>query len=272
MKLTLKAAVAAAAVVVAGHAAAQITLYEHEGFRGRAITTNDRLWNLARNDFNDRASSIVVDRGRWEVCEEARFEGRCVILRRGSYPSLREMGLNNTISSVRRFEGRGHARVYEPVPAMPAPQPEWRVRGGEATFEVPVSQVRGIAGPPSQRCWVERQQIAEPARNDANIGGALIGGIVGGILGHQVGGGTGKDLATAGGAVAGAVVGSNLASDNAGGSRIVNRDVQRCENVSNARPEYYDVVYFHNGIEHHVQMKNPPGPTIRVNERGEPRM
>jgi uncharacterized protein YcfJ len=217
----------------------------------------------------------VVDRGRWEVCEDARFSGRCAILRRGSYPTLRDMGLNNSISSVRPFEGRGGGRAgyAEPAPVMAAPQPEWRVRRGESTYEVPVAQVRGIAGPPSQRCWVERQQVAEPVRgNDANIGGALIGGLVGGILGHQVGGGTGKDLATAGGAVAGAVVGSNIANSNSGGTRVVNRDVQRCENVANAQPEYYDVMYIHNGVQHHVQMKNPPGPTIRVNERGEPRM
>ncbi|MEJ6022799.1 beta/gamma crystallin-related protein [Ramlibacter sp. PS4R-6] len=273
MKRTLHAIMAAAALVAAGQAAAQITLYEGEGFRGRAITTNEKLWNLQRTGMNDRVSSIIVDRGRWEVCEHARFEGRCVVLRRGSYPSLREAGLNNSISSVRPFEGRSRAEPVAAVP-MPAPEPRWRVRGGEETYEVPVAQVRGISGPPSQRCWVERQQVAEaaPARsNEPNIGGAVIGGIVGGILGHQVGGGTGKDLATAGGAVAGAVVGSNIANNNAGGSRVVNRDVQRCENVANAQPEYYDVVYFHNNTEHHVQMKYPPGPTIRVNARGEPR-
>ena len=103
------------------------------------------------------------------------------------------------------------------------------------------------------------------------MGGALIGGLVGGILGHQVGGGTGKDLATIGGAVGGAAVGSNLANGS-GGTVTGTRDVQRCQNVASAQPEYYDVVYFYNGVEHHVQMKYPPGPTIRVNTRGEPRM
>src|SRR5947208_12642928 len=101
MKRSLQAVLATAALIAAGHAAAQMTFYEGEGFRGRAFTTNDRVWNLERNGFNDRTSSIVVERGRWEVCEHARFEGRCVVLRRGSYPSLREMGLNNAISSVR---------------------------------------------------------------------------------------------------------------------------------------------------------------------------
>jgi uncharacterized protein YcfJ len=97
-----------------------------------------------------------------------------------------------------------------------------------------------------------------------------VGGLVGGILGHQIGGGSGKDLATAGGAVAGAVIGSNVANQNGGG--VATRDVRRCENVTNAAPDYYDVTYVYRGVEHHVQMSAPPGRTIRVNERGEPRM
>src|SRR4051812_42535974 len=79
MKRNLKALLAISGLVLAGHAAAQITFYEGEGFRGRAFTTNDRVGNMDRSGFNDRASSIVVDRGRWEVCEHPRFEGRCVV-------------------------------------------------------------------------------------------------------------------------------------------------------------------------------------------------
>jgi uncharacterized protein YcfJ len=272
MKRSLQTVLAMAALAAAGHAAAQITLYEGEGFHGRSMTINDRVGNLNRAGFNDRASSIIVERGRWLACEHERFEGRCVLLRRGSYPSLREVGLNNQITSIRPADNR---RRYEEVPppvAQIAPAYEWRRRPNEMVYEVPVSAVREVVGPPNQRCWIERQQVAEPApRNEPNVGGALIGGLVGGILGHQVGGGTGKDLATIGGAVGGAVVGSNLANQNAGGTRVVGRDVQRCENVSNATPAYYDVAYVYRGTEHHVQMSAPPGRTILVNERGEPR-
>jgi uncharacterized protein YcfJ len=283
MKRSLQAVMAAAALVAAGHAAAQITLYEHDGFRGRAITIDGRESNLNREGFNDRASSIVVERGRWEVCEDVRFQGRCFILRRGNYPSLHELGLNDRISSVRPVEGRGRwqeipppvAYAPPPVVVQPAPQPvpvqpvqpayDWRARPGEQVFEVPVSSVHAVVGPPNQRCWVERQPVQ--GSNDPNIGGALIGGIVGGILGHQIGGGSGKDLATAGGAVAGAVVGSNVANQGQYGTR----DVQRCENVANTTPAYYDVTYFFNGTEHHVQTTQPPGRVIRVNGYGEPR-
>src|SRR5438105_11486047 len=160
MKRSVQTVLAAAALVAAGHAAAQITLYEGEGFRGRAITTNDRLWNLDRTGMNDRVSSIVVERGRWEVCEHARFEGRCVVLRRGNYPSLREFGLNKQISSVRPADNR---RRYEEMAPIASAEPvyEWRRRPSEQVFEVPVSSVRAVVGPPNQRCWMERQQYSE---------------------------------------------------------------------------------------------------------------
>jgi uncharacterized protein YcfJ len=98
--------------------------------------------------------------------------------------------------------------------------------------------------------------------------GAVIGGIVGGVLGHQVGSGRGNDVATVGGAVAGAAIGANTGR----GGQTYSQDVQRCANVSSGmRPEYYDVTYNFNGIEHRVQLSSPPGPTIAVNPNGEPR-
>jgi hypothetical protein len=88
MNLKLKSALAVTALIVAGQAAAQITFYEGEGFRGRAFTTNAQVGDFGRNGFNDRASSVVVDSGRWGICEHARFEGKCVVLRRGNYELL----------------------------------------------------------------------------------------------------------------------------------------------------------------------------------------
>lgn len=270
MKSSFRAVLAITALAAAGHAAAQITLYEGEQFRGRSVTVNDRVGNLDRTGFDDRVSSIIVERGRWLVCEDEHFQGRCAVLRRGSYPSLREVGLNNQISSIRPADNRRRFEELPPPVAGVEPAYQWHRRPNEVLYEAPVSWVRAVVGPPNQRCWVERQQVAEPVpRNEPNVGGAIIGGLVGGILGHQIGGGAGKDLATAGGAVAGAVVGSNVA--NQGSSRVVERDVQRCENVTNATPAYYDVAYVWRGLEHHVQMSAPPGRTITVNDRGEPR-
>jgi hypothetical protein len=100
MKITtaLRPLVAAAALLGAGQAFAQVTFYEHEGFRGRVFAADRPIANFAAYGFNDRASSVVVDRGRWEVCEDAGFRGRCVVLRRGSYESMRRLGLENRIS------------------------------------------------------------------------------------------------------------------------------------------------------------------------------
>ena len=269
MKRTLHAALAMSALIMAGQAAAQITFYEGEGFRGRAFTAeSDVLPNMGRTGFNDRAASVVVDRGRWEVCEHAGFTGRCAVLRRGSYPSLREVGLDRSISSVRRIESSRRYSNEAPAP-LAEPDYAYRRRPQERVFEAPVTSVRAVVGQANQRCWVERQQVAQPSRGEPNIGGAILGGVIGGILGHQVGGGTGRDVATAGGAVAGAAIGAN--AGRRGGSTVVERDVQRCETISNAPPEYYDVTYDFQGVEHRVQMSAPPGPTIAVNRNGEPR-
>ena len=68
MNWKLKAALGATTVLLATQAVAQITFYEHDGFRGRAFTADRQIGNFANNGFNDRASSVVVDRGRWQVC------------------------------------------------------------------------------------------------------------------------------------------------------------------------------------------------------------
>jgi uncharacterized protein YcfJ len=269
MSTTTRHLVGLAAIAFAAHASAQVTFYSGEGFRGPTFQANSKVWNLERFGFNDRASSAIVEHGRWEVCEDAGFRGRCVVLRRGNYDSLSAMGLNNQISSVRPVENNRSAyRAEEPVPA-PVPAYEWRRRPNERTFEVPVTSVRAVMGPPEQRCWVERQSANEPA-TQYNVPGAVIGGVVGGILGHQIGGGSGKALATIGGVAGGAAVGANVGRND---QPVTNtRDIRRCENVGSQTPQYYDVTYDWRGTQHHVQMTSPPaGRTILVNGNGEPR-
>ena len=268
MSYKLNAFLGAATICIATQAAAQITFYEGEGFRGRAFTTDKQVGNFERYGFNDRASSVVVDRGRWEVCSDARFEGRCVVLRRGSYESLRSLGMSNRISSVRPVNQQSSYQNEVPVPS-PVPTYEYRKRANERVYDAPVTSVRAVVGPPEQRCWVERQQVVEERRGDQDVGGAVIGALIGGVLGHQVGGGRGKDAATAGGAIAGALIGGNAAG-NLGGTAYA-KDVQRCKTVASGRPEYWDVTYIHRGVEHRIQMSAPPGNTIAVNSRGEPR-
>ena len=262
---TLKSTLGALALLAAAHASAQVTFYENEGFRGRTFSVNRQIGNFERFGFNDRASSVIVDRGRWEVCTDARFEGKCVVLKRGSYDSLRGLGLENRISSVRPVDNRRRYDNEAPQP-LAAPTYEYRQRPNERMFQARVTSARAVVGTPEQRCWMEKQQVRE--RKDLNVPGGIIGGVLGGILGHQVGGGTGKTAATIGGAVGGAALGANI-------DRIRDRDtgqeVRRCENIASAKPGYWDVVYDFRGVHHRVQMASEPGPTIAVNGKGEPR-
>lgn len=266
MSLLFKSALAAAGVVFATQAAADVTFYEREDFHGRSVTVDRPVGNMDRIGFDDRASSAVVQGGDWQVCEDPGFRGRCAVLHPGEYRSLREVGLDNDVSSVRPTEGRpGYG--YNDDRRYLAQNDQYRRHEGERIFEAPVIDVRAVVGPPEQHCWVERQDIA---RNEPNVGGAIAGAVIGGILGHQIGSGRGRDVATAGGAVAGGAIGANIGRN----GEVVSQDVQRCASVpSNAPPDYWDVTYNWHGQIHHVQMSAPPsGPTIPVNENGEPRM
>lgn len=267
MQMPMRTLFAAAAIGLATQAAAQITFYEGDGFRGRAFTVDGTVFNFEKTGFNDRAQSAVVSGGAWEVCEDAQFQGRCIILRPGNYESLNGIGMSRLISSARPAAGVpapvvGPAYPTPPVAASAYPPPPERL------FEAQVTSVRAVGGPPEQRCWVERQQVYE--NSGANIPGAIVGGVIGGVLGHQIGGGRGRDVATAGGAVAGAAIGANVGRD----SNVYDRDVQRCADVSSSfQPAYWEVSYVFQGVEHRVQLNAPPaGPTITVNGYGEPRV
>lgn len=263
--LRMSLAVAIGTIAFAGSAVASITFYEDPNFRGQSFTSTRSLVSFDRTGFNDKVSAVDVRGERWEVCEDPRFNGRCVVLQPGRYPSMGAMGLNDKLSSARPVarNARYDDSRYAPAPIYdPRPQPSERV------YQADVTAVRAVVGQPEQRCWVEREQVAEDRRS-ANIPAGIAGAVIGGILGHQVGGGTGKDLATAGAAIGGAVIGANIGRG--GGTQT--QDVRRCENApSSGRPDYWDVSYVFRGKEHRVQMQNPPGSRITVNAQGEPRV
>ena len=262
MKRLLPAALGFTALLAAGSALAQLTVWEWDGFRGHAFTASQTTPNLVQFGFNNRASSAIVERGRWEVCEHPGFAGRCVVLSPGQYPSLAAMGMNDRISSVRRAPRQ--ATAYVPPPP-PAPAYRYYPRYGEPLYVADVVAVRAVVGPPEQRCWIEQQQVSAPA---PNVPGAILGGILGGVLGHQIGGGRGQDVATAVGAVGGAAVGANV-----GRGSTYTQNVQKCAAVpGSAQPSYWDVTYVFRGREYRAQLAFPPGPTITVNGRGEPRV
>ncbi len=261
---------APAPVAAPAPSVARITFFEREGFAGRSFTTEVEIANLQRYGFNDRASSVEVFGERWEICDDARFSGRCVLLRPGRYPSLAAMGLPDRVSSARMADRRERSDERRNAPP-PVAAPDYRRGRDERLYEANVTSVRAVLGAQEQKCWVEREQVTVERANPG-VPGAIAGAVIGGILGHQIGGGRGKDLATVGGAIAGAAAGANMTRDS-GGQQVQTQDVQRCTTVPNqAKPDYWDVTYTFRGQENRVQMTTPPGSTITVNERGEPRL
>ena len=239
MNKVLRCALAVAGVAFSAQAMAEVTFYEHEGFQGRSFSTAKQVGNLERAGFNDRASSVVVLRERWEVCQDSRFEGQCIVLRPGRYPSLAAMGLNDRVSSVRmvNHNTRVEDRRYAPE-ALPVY--DNRRRKGERVYEAEVTSVRAVVGQRQQRCWIEREQFQQ---GNANTPAGVMNEFLGGVLGYQ-----------------------------AGGQNNPGRDVQRCASApSQANPDFWDVTYNFRGREHHMQMASPPGRTVSVNGKGEPR-
>ena len=265
MSISIKRAMAIAGVSFATAASAQVTFYSGEGFHGRQFSTDRTISNMDKTGFNDRASSLVVAGGNWQMCEDARFQGRCVVLHPGQYPSLRDMGLQNVISSVRPVDDRVDDGDHRDSRAYVGQGYDYHRHGDERLFEAAVTSVHAVVGPPERRCWVERREF----QDNANVPGAIVGAVVGGIIGHQIGGGHGRDVATAGGAVAGAAIGANAGN---GDSGEYGHDVQHCTDTAHYdHPEYWDVTYTFNNEAHRVQMTSPPGPTITVNRDGLPR-
>ncbi len=248
----------------------QVVFYEHEGFNGRSLTSESSVTDFSQSGFNNRASSAVVRGERWEVCDQAGYYGRCVVLRPGQYPSLAAMGLNDRVSSVRAVEvsARVDDRRYAPPPLADR---DYGRRNDERVYQADITSVRAVVEDSGQRCWIEREQVVQE-RSGTNVPGALLGAVIGGVLGHQVGGGSGKDVATGIGLIAGGVIGGN-SGRSGGGQQTTTQNVQRCSSSpGQANPAYWDVTYNFRGVEHRMQMMTQPGATVSVNEQGEPRV
>src|SRR4051812_46193588 len=121
MNILLRSALVTAGLGFATQAAAQIVFYEHDNFGGRSFTAEKQVANFERFGFNDRASSVVVLRDRWEVCTDARFGGTCRVLRPGRYPSLGSLGMSDRVSSVRPVGQTTRIDDARFAPAAPMP-------------------------------------------------------------------------------------------------------------------------------------------------------
>jgi hypothetical protein len=136
----------AASAVFAG----EITLFERPDFQGRRLTIRGTMPNLDRTDFNDRADSIAVRDGVWEVCTDAYFKGQCVRLQPGEYRNLRG-SLERSISSAREVGQAAYAPpapVYGGPPARGGGEPRAILYSGHGmsgrTFEIDRDVVRNL--------------------------------------------------------------------------------------------------------------------------------
>ena len=108
MKTFAKHAIALAAAAFATQAAAQVTLYEREGFEGRPFTSSS-----SRIESTNAASIVVMDNQMWEACDNTGFRGFCTRLLPGRYPSIASMGHRNTVASIRMVDERA---AGQPIP------------------------------------------------------------------------------------------------------------------------------------------------------------
>jgi len=112
-------AFAAALIIASAPADAQrrggndpvIELFDGPNYTGASIRLDGEAPRLSRLGFNDRASSIRIVRGQWEVCIDSNYGGSCEVVT-ASRPDIRRWAFNDRISSVRpvRFRGRGAER------------------------------------------------------------------------------------------------------------------------------------------------------------------
>jgi Beta/Gamma crystallin len=114
----------AAASAIAG----EITLFEYPDFGGRRITLRGAVSNFDPSGFNDRAASLVIRDGYWELCTDAFFRGRCATLGPGEYRNL-QPSFTDAISSAREVAG-------SPPPVRPPPPPHVASGGGEPRIEL----------------------------------------------------------------------------------------------------------------------------------------
>ena len=76
-----------------------IVLYDEPGFRGNSISVGDSVEDLRDRNFSDRAESVRVVSGTWEVCVDEYFR-ECQTIDR-DFANLSNIGLRKRISSVR---------------------------------------------------------------------------------------------------------------------------------------------------------------------------
>ena len=308
MSRSLKTLLTLALAAVTTQASAQITLYEHENFKGRPLVADRSINDLSRADYGNRASSAVVVGEPWEVCDQSEYRGRCILLRAGNYPALDVMDMNDRANSARPLGLRGAADGRFVAPAPPGPQ------GTQITlYEHENFQGRPFAADRSMgdlgrvgfsnrassavvtgdsweicdenefrgRCVLLRAGNY-PALDAVGLNDRISSMRA---FSHR---GRGEDRpqeasVTSVRAVLGlpqrrcwvelepmAAGGTPVPpAQQMGAHRPLTKDLRRCDSLpSQARPEYWEITYVFRGAEYRTQVSSQPGHTITVDERG----
>lgn len=103
-----------------------ISFFANSNFRGAFLGFDEGEATLKQYRFNDTASSVLITRGTWLVCEDADYRGTCEFID-ASVSELGAIYLNDKISSFRRYDERREGPWREPIPA---PQPGYPSGGG----------------------------------------------------------------------------------------------------------------------------------------------
>ena len=77
-------------------------MYGRPGFDGRSVEIDRDIASLRGSGLDDRASSIVVHEGVWQLCSAPGYQGTCRVFVPGRYPRL-EHGMDNQVSSARQI-------------------------------------------------------------------------------------------------------------------------------------------------------------------------
>ncbi len=85
-----------------------IELYGQPGFGGRTLTLDRDTPTLENTGFDDRASSIVVREGTWQLCADPGYSGSCRIFAPGRYADL-GYGMAKQVTSARMLRSRRDA-------------------------------------------------------------------------------------------------------------------------------------------------------------------
>jgi hypothetical protein len=84
--------------------AGSIQMFSRPGYRGRSIALDRNMPDLNAVRFNDRASSLVVRRGTWQLCTDDQYRGNCQVFEPGRYGDIGPFA--GDISSARLMSNR----------------------------------------------------------------------------------------------------------------------------------------------------------------------